>query len=469
MLNYLPKYFTNKAISLYIICLVIVSIIFSNKVLNWYWFIFGLIEVVGFFYFAKNFTKKWSKFSTVYFERKLFTTSLLLRVAWVVFSYFFYISMTGQPFEFQTADAYNYHTRAIWVKGLIESSYLQPYFDFFNEGPSDSGYPTYLSLIYLITGNSIFITRLLKALIGAYTAVLIYKLATRNFGDEVGRMAGIFAMLMPNLILYCGLHLKEVEMVFLTVLFIERTDSLIRSDKYTFFTLLPILIVGLSLFLFRTVLGATAIFALFTTLFLSSKRVIPMNRRFVMITWLIVASAYFIGGRISTEVEEVWMARSANQETSLQWRADRLNGNKFSTYATKSIFAPLIFVIPFPTMVNTPGQENQQLINGGNFVKNILAFFVVFALIMMFNEKKWKEHLLILTFTIGYLMSIALSAFAQSERFHQPALPFLLILAAYGVGKVTNSTKGYYVWYLTVILAAIIAWSWFKLAGRGMA
>lgn len=468
MLNYLPQFFTRKAIILYLISIVVVSIVFNDHILDWYWFAFGLVEVVGFFYFSNLFTRKWSNFSVGHFEKKLFNTALMLRIAWVVFSYFFYISMTGQPFEFQTADAYNYHTRAIWIKGLFESSYLPPYYDFFNEGPSDSGYPTYLSLIYLITGNSIFIARLLKALIGAYTAVLIYKLATRNFGEEVGRMAGIFTMLMPNLILYTGLHLKEVEMLFLSVLFIERADFLIRSNKYTFLTILPTLFVGLSLFLFRTVLGATAIFALFTALFLSSKKVISMNRRFVMIIWLIVASAYFIGGRISTEVEEIWQARSTNQESSLQWRADRTGGNKFSTYASKSIFAPLIFVIPFPTIVNTPEQENQQLINGGNYVKNIMAFFVVFALIMMINEKKWKEHLLILSFTIGYLISIALSAFAQSERFHQPALPFLLILAAYGVSNVTNSTKGYYFWYLTVIFAALIAWSWFKLAGRGM-
>lgn len=469
MLNYLPKYFSNKAISLYIVCLLVVSIVFFNRILDWYWFAFGLIEVVGFFYFSNILTKKWSNFSPKFFEKKLFKTSLILRLIWVVFSYFFYLWMTGQPFEFQTADAYNYHTRAIWIKGLFESQYFPPFLDFINEGPSESGYPTYLSFVYIITGNSIFIARILKALIGSYTVVLIYKLATRNFGVDVGRMAGIFTMLMPNLILYTGLHLKEIEMVFLTVLFVERTDFVIRGSKISFLTILPILFIGGSLFLFRTVLGATALFALFTTLFLSSKRVMSMNKRFVLITWLMVALVYFVGGRISTEVEELWQSKSTNQESSLEWRAIRADGNKFSTYASKSIFAPMIFVIPFPTIVNTPGQENQQLINGGNFVKNIMAFFVMLAIIMIVSEKKWKDHLLILSFTIGYLLTIALSAFAQSERFHQPALPFLLILAAYGVSRVNNSTKGYYIWYMTVIFSAIVVWSWFKLAGRGMA
>ena len=74
MLNYLPKYFSNKAISLYIVCLLVVSIVFFNRILDWYWFAFGLIEVVGFFYFSNILTKKWSNFSPKFFEKKLFKT-----------------------------------------------------------------------------------------------------------------------------------------------------------------------------------------------------------------------------------------------------------------------------------------------------------------------------------------------------------------------------------------------------------
>ena len=71
-------------------------------------------------------------------------------------------------------------------------------------------------------------------------------------------------------------------------------------------------------------------------------------------------------------------------------------------------------------------------------------------------------------FTIGYLLVVANSAFAQSERFHQPALPFLMVFAAFGISKVTNTQKKYFTWYMAFIFIAIVAWSWFKLAGRGM-
>ena len=130
----------------------------------------------------------------------------------------------------------------------------------------------------------------------------------------------------------------------------------------------------------------------------------------------------------------------------MEWRAKREGGNKFSTYASGAVFAPMIFVIPFPTMVETPGQENQRLIHGGNYVKNILAFFTMLALFLLIKEGKWRDHLLIGSFTIGYLAVIALSAFAQSERFHQPALPFVLIFAAYGISRSEKKTKKYLTW-----------------------
>jgi len=42
------------------------------------------------------------------------------------------------------------------------------------------------------------------------------------------------------------------------------------------------------------------LFSIFTAVFLSSKRVLRMDKRFVLTVWLSVAVAYFVGGRIAT-------------------------------------------------------------------------------------------------------------------------------------------------------------------------
>ena len=469
MLNYLPKYFTSKAIFLYLGVLVLCNVIFFSHALPVLWWAFGILEVISFFYFSNQLTRNWQKYTDKRFLKKLFQTALIIRLVWVVFSYFFYTAMTGRPFEFDSGDAFGYHGEGSWLADMIHNGNIQPYFEYIKGRYSDMGYPFYLGWQYSITDNSIIIARLLKALYGAFTCVLVYKLASRNFGEEVGRMAAIFCMLMPNLILYTGLHVKETEMLLLTVAFMERADAMFRNKNFNFIEIAPPIVLAAALFFLRTVLGVTAFIAMFTTLLFTSTKIIGVGKRILLFVWMLAVVGYFIGGTISTEVESIWAARGANQEASMKMRANQANGNKYAKFATGIVFAPIIFVIPFPTLVETPNQENQKIINGGNFVKNIMAFFTMFALFWMVKNKKWRDYILIGSFTIGYLIIVSLSAFGQSERFHLPALPFELILAAFGISLITNKDKKYFRWWMIFIFMAIVGWSWFKLAGRGLA
>ena len=465
MLHYFPKYFTNKAIALYFTSLIVVTFVFFRYSMNIGMFLFGIIEVSAFFYFSNVLTKQWSNLTSKKFSANIFTVGFIIRLVWVIFSYFFYIAMTGQPFEFGVADALNYHTIAIG----LSSAGFKNFSNIFNGiGVSDMGYATYLGVIYTVFGKSIIIARILKAVWGAFTAVLIYRLASRNFGENTGKIAGIFAMLMPNLIYYCGLHLKEVEMVFLAVAFVERADYLLRS-KINFKNTSVILLLVAIMFTFRTALGITALFALVTALLFSRDKLLGFGQRFIVGVWVAIAIAFFAGGKISTEVEQLWQQRDENQKTSMEWRAQREGGNRFADKVSTIIFAPAIFIIPIPTMVNIESHQNQQLIHGGNFNKDILAFFLFLTFIYIIKNKKWRDFTLPLAFMLGYLVIIAMSAFAQSERFHQPALPFYLMFAAYGISNITNKDKKYFNAYLVLLFFIILAWNWFKLSGRGMA
>jgi len=465
MLEYLPKYFGSKAIKLYLIALVAVSVVFYQRFLPLQWWIFGIVEVVGFWYYANHFSKRWGRFSEKKFIKKLFWTGFIIRFIWVIFSFYYYTFMTGKPFEFGSADSSFYQK----VAEQVAQMGIPGYNALLNKiTVSDTGYPIYLSTLYMIFGNVILIPRIVKAVIGAFTAVLIYKLGARTFGEKTGRMAGIFYILMPNLIYYTGLNLKEVEMVFLTVAFVERTDYILRTKHFNFINIfLPVAIAGL-LFTFRTVLGLSALFAFLTAILLSPARIVHLGKRMLLLIWVAIAIIYYAGGKISSEIEETWNSSNTSQQNSMEWRSKRENANKYAIYASAAVFAPLIVVIPFPTIVNTPNQENLQLINGGNFDKNVLAFFVILSIIFLIRKKKWRNYLLIISFTMGYLVVIAFSSFAQSERFHQPVLPFLVLLAAYGVSLSSNKTKKYYSWYMYFMFIALIAWSWFKLSGRGL-
>ena len=116
------------------------------------------------------------------------------------------------------------------------------------------------------------------------------------------------------------------------------------------------------------------------------------------------------------------------------------------------------------------GQNVQQLLHGGNFTKNILSFFTIFAMVLLLISGKWRDHLLPLSFMLGYIVVLVVSAFAQSERFHQPVMPFEMLFAAYGLSIVVSNKKykRWFGYWCGVMLIAAIAWNWFKLAGRGL-
>ena len=468
MLGYFPKYFSSKAIITYIIALFVIGVVFMNQAMYWYWWVLGISFVVLFFYGSNQLSVSWANLSDKTFEKKIFKTAFLIRCVVVIFLYFFFDAMTGQPFMFAAADAVGYHEEGLWVARCISDANLEPYINYIDNknGISDVGYPVWLGIQYSLTGGSIIIARLLKSLLSAFMCVLVYRLTKRNFGDKAGRMAAIFSMLMPNLIIYCGMHLKETEMVFLTIFFAERADHLIRSKHFSLKNIIVVLLLLGGLFCFRTVLGVAAIFAFCVALVLSSSKIMSKARRWGLLLVAVLAIFTFMGGKLAMEIEEYWANKDTNQEVRLADRAKK--GNEYAKYAGAAIFAPMIFTFPFPTMVETPNQETFRMLHGGLVVKNIMSFFCIFAIGYLLLKKQWRNHVFLGTFVITYLGILVLSAFAHSERFHMPAIPIELIFAAFGVSLMTKKEIKWYNYWLVFMFVVFMGWTWFKLKGRGV-
>ena len=383
------------------------------------------------------------------------------------------MEMTGRPFEVHAADSLVYHKSALYGANLLRKGVILDFWRIFNwhlgMDISDTGYAAYLSVVYFIFGDSVLITRLIKAILSSVTVYLIYQLAKRNFGEQKARIAGILCMLMPILIFYCGLHLKEVEMVFLTALLVVQADSMLRSKRLSAWQLVFVLLIGAGLFTMRTALAIVAILALLFTLVLASNKVMNWAKRVIIGILAVALIGVTIGNRIEENARElVEQVQSGGQKSNMQWRAKRDNGNKLASYAGSAIFAPMIFTIPFTTMVDIPQQQNQLFIHGGNLIKNIISGIVVFAMFILLLTGDWRKYAMPLAFMLGYLLVLVFSNFAHSERFHQPVLPFELMFAAYALTLLGKREKRWFNYWLVIIFVANIAWQWFKLAGRGM-
>ena len=178
-----------------------------------------------------------------------------------------------------------------------------------------------------------------------------------------------------------------------------------------------------------------------------------------------------IGFLFESEAEElINKVNSGQQDTNMEWRSNREGGNEFAKYAGAAVFAPLIFTIPFPSMIYTQvSQEMQMQAHGGYFIKNVMSFFVIFVMFYLLKTKQWKQHLLPITFMCGYLAALVLSVFAQSGRFHLMIIPFEMMFAAYGISLLNKKGIKWFQYALIFECIICIAWSWFKLAGRGLA
>ena len=476
----IPNWFAAYAVGTYVVALLGVNLINSNYATEWYFWLFGIVWVAGFFYLSIKFSHEWDTIrirKSKAFEKKLFLTGFGLRVLYSIFIYFFYINMTGLPHEFQAADSIAYletveewsnvyGTEAFWEMLEYQARY----------NLSDMGFPIAEFVFVKLFGldASYIIIRIINSILGAYMAVIIYRIASRSFGENTARIAAIFCMLHPVLICYSGIMLKEILMTFLLVLFIDMSDRLLHDRRYTFKTIVPLLLVGLSLFTFRTVLGIVAFMAVFFALIMIDTRIVSLGRKITTSILLIGLLLMVASENIMHEVREVTSTDvRAQQEVSMTKRygteGGRKGGNMFAKYAGTAVFAPLIFTIPFPTMVIAEGQEDMRLIHGGNWVRNVMSGFVLLSMFMLLLSGDWRKYTLPLAIMIGYLFMLAFTQFAHSLRFHIPVIPFEMMFAAYAITNMRKKHRNWYQIWCIFMVVTCFAWNWFKLAGRGLA
>lgn len=476
----LPSWFAMYAIAAYAVALGVVNLVYSGYAIEWYFGVLGIIWVVGFFMLSVHFSKNWSERhirGKRTFAKKLFLTGVAIRLVYAIFAHYFYIDLNGKPYEFAAADSEGYIQTAQWfVEEWDKDNLWNTITSYAQTAFSDIGYPLAILLpvrMFEEEASAILLIRLIHAFFGAHIALLIYRLTARSINETTARIAGIFCMLHPVLICYCGLTLKEVVMTWLLVLFIDLADQMLRNKRYSFATVAPVALSGLGLFMFRTVLAMIAFMAVGFALVMLDSRIVSTGKKIALGVVLTGILMLAVSENIMNEVNKISFDEAkTQQETSMESRYGEKKsgkgGNSFAKYASTAVFAPLIFTIPFPTIVSTEGQEDMRLIHGGNWMRNVLSGFVILAMFMLLLSGDWRKYTLPLAMLLGYLLMLAFTQFAHSLRFHVPVMPFEMMFGAYAI---TNLRKKHRTWYLIwciFMVVTCIGWNWMKLRGRGL-
>lgn len=464
----LQKHFLWMGATLYLVALLIVRVCFRAYALQPLWMAWGTVTVLFFFGLTSHCHRRWRNDSAKTFLRKVFWWALSIRLAYVGTIIFYYYWQTGVSFEYQAADSWMYHRVATYLSRLIRDGRFHEAFLTLNGrtmGFSDRGYLLYLTGLYTCFGNNILGPRLLKALMSAYVCVAVYKLASRSLGEKTGRLAAVMAVFLPQFIHYNGTYLKETELVFLATLALERMDYLIRSRRYTFINiLLPILLTALT-FGFRTVVGMALLIGFVFYIIFCNTTYLYKKTRIIILGITAVIGLIFLFTPIGWEMLVIFKVNFLTSDALVE--KYQAMGLKYAEYAHYKYMAPGAFTLPLTNLVEV-ANENQKMMTGTYFVKNYLAFFAMWCWVASCRQKRCRDLSLIGGYTVVYALILAFSFAFNSERYHLPAMPGLLILAAYGMTYFKRKDFAFFYGYNVLLLAAIIAWNYIKLAARGL-
>ena len=463
----LIRYISIYGIGVYLLALLVISVVFRDHAMELEWMLWGIGEVLFFFVFITVFYPRWKNDDPKHFWRKVFWTALTLRLVYVIFSYYYFMIRTGQPFD-SLGDAIGYYNRSVALSKYVKrgdfdfvASFLRGY----SLGFSDHGYLIWLTFIHTIFGSGILIARIIKALMSAYLCILVYKLASRTFGERTGRLATVMCVFMPILIQLTGTHVKEMELIFLSVFALERMDYLIRSKRYTFWNILfPVLLVGMT-FGFRTVIGMCLIFAFLVFVILSPDNLVNRKGKVVTLSVTMVVFLAFLFTVIGSEMRIVYMLNFSG--TDYLARKYESLGLKYSEFTKSKYLFPGAFVLPLSPMVDVTPDHNK-MIHGSTYIKNFLAFFAMLSIVIAIRQRKWREYSLIGAYELSYLTIVVFTFTSNSERYYEPAIPLILVMAAYAMTHLRHKDLRLFYVYCGLLFMALFVWNWLKLAARGI-
>ena len=466
--NKLLRHISTIGIGLYLLALIVISVAFHEHALQFKWILWGIGEVLFFFVLTAVFYPRWKNDDPQHFWRKVFWTALAIRAVYAFVMCYYYFWETGIAFEYNAGDSRWYHDMGVYLSRCVRNGYFSYVFKYLNAytmGYSDHGYVLWLTLLYTVFGRSWLIPRLLKAVMSAYLCITVWKLGSRTLGERTGRLAAVMCVFTPILVQLCGLHTKEMEMIFLSILALERMDYLIRSKKYTFWNILfPILLTGLT-FGFRTIIGMCLIFAFLVFVVLSSQDLVSKKGKKITITAVMVVFLVFLFSPVGREMRIIYHLNLS--EVNFQSEKYESMGMKHSALAQNWVLAPGAFVLPLAPMVEKAPDHNK-MIHGSTYVTNFIAYFAMLAFIIAFRQKKWRDFSLIGTYELSYLVIIMFSFAANAERFHEPAVPLIMLFAAYALTHLRRKELKIFYVYCGVLFVALVLWNWLKLSARGL-
>jgi dolichyl-phosphate-mannose-protein mannosyltransferase len=224
------------------------------------------------------------------FLLRIFVGGLVIRilVAAVINSFDLQTFFGGDA---DTYDWFGYCLGQAWHGSGIYASYVD---QFTSSGGSGWGMLYLVAAIYELVGPNTFAVQLFNAVIGATTAVLIFRIAYHIFEHtKVARMAALFVAFYPSMVLWSSQALKDGPIVLLLTVAMLATLKL--GERFSIQYLVILLASVLSLLTLRFYIFYMVMAAIVGTFVIGTRAFSPQSfvRQFVVIILLGMSLTYF--------------------------------------------------------------------------------------------------------------------------------------------------------------------------------
>jgi len=430
----------------------------------------GVAVILLFFAGMYYYINTWSRcknFKTRLFIHSLFFRCVAIGVMYMLTSLY---DPANLPFEIAAVDAWNYHySGEIVANAINEGKDVFYALSHFWKSEADYGFSICIGFMYTIFGESALVMKIFNALVGSLTVIRLYQITQFAYEETQARVAGILAMLMPSLLWFSALFLKETFLIFLIVNICYFTLKVISTERFRIPNTIIILLLLGSIFYFRTVLVPL----LFGCVLLQVVFYKTKNKNYRLfasfLTVVLVAGSLFITYELSMDkhIEEAIESSTDQFDNELN-KASKDRGINY----TAALISPLLIagavITPFPSLLDFEERQLGIYVHFQNeIVRNTMYFFVFIGLFRFFKNRK-SGAIFVGSFAILYIMILAVSGISFQDRFQLLALPFLIIFMADGVVAKYPKKERHWVGYLSFIFFAILFWNVFKLSNRGL-
>lgn len=427
--------------------------------LLWITFFYGLIFIIGgkiacSVDYSKN----------IYL---LFWETLIFRLISVFFYYYYFIHFHGQPFLLLESDEMGYHGHGIFLSNALKEGQFN-LLEIFPASFSDFGYPFFLSLVYVIFGDNILITRIIQAVISAFSVILLYKISRNYFSKEISMLAAVMMMFSPILSLFSSIHLKETVFIFIFLYIMHIIIHFVQKYK-SFFNLNLIVIIFfiIVLFAFRPAVALSMFFSFLVFYWFKGYGKFKITR-------LIILGIYFIAFiflinifSLSNEIDIMINKSSTYSNVVIEGSGSSV----LKTVAGLPVFIIIGILGPLPNLLNF-NIDTEQLLTINLYsidciVKGILAFFALIGLNYILRHQFKLLIYVILVYITNFIV-IALAGVTFNFRYQLLILPIFYLFASVGIFLMNKKKYTYFSLYVIIYTFIVFLYNYIKMKELGM-